>query len=69
MHYSRMPREHWIEALKCPTCGKTGVAEVSQTDELSWDTEVGFVARGFQVLQLEYGIGFYCISCSVPVEP
>src|SRR4051812_37130335 len=27
-----MKDEHWIELLKCPECGKTGLAELAEND-------------------------------------
>jgi hypothetical protein len=66
--FQRM-RDQWIERLVCPNCRKTGNAELSQTDELSWDTRADSVPEGFNVLQLEHGIIFHCASCDIPVEP
>jgi hypothetical protein len=40
-------REHWTEDLVCPNCQKTGQAELSQTDDLSWDIEADLVPAGF----------------------
>ena len=62
-------REHWTEDLVCPNCGKTGQAELSQTDDLSWDIEADLVPACFKVIQLQHGIIFHCASCDVPVEP
>jgi hypothetical protein len=62
-------REHWTEDLVCPNCGKTGQAELSQTDDLSWDIEADLVPAGFKVIQLEHGIIFHCAFCDIAVEP
>ena len=62
-------REHWTEDLVCPNCQKTGQAELSQTDDLSWDIEADLVPAGFKVIQLEHGIIFHCASCDIAVEP
>ena len=43
---------------------KTGIAELSQTDELSWDIEADLVPAGFKVIQLQHGA-----SCDIPVVP
>jgi hypothetical protein len=61
-------REHWIENLVCPNCRKIGQAELSQTDDLSWDIEADLVPAGFKVIQLEHGIIFHCSSCDIAVE-
>jgi hypothetical protein len=66
---SRIMRDQWIEKLVCSNCRRTGLAGLSQTDELSWDTHVEVLPSGFKVVQLEFGIQFQCISCCVPVEP
>jgi hypothetical protein len=62
-------RDQWIEKLVCPNCRKTGNAELSQTDKLSWDIRADSVPEGFNVIQLEHGIEFHCASCDIPVEP
>ena len=62
-------RDRWTEDLVCPNCRKTGVAELSQTDDLSWDIEADLVPAGFKVIQLEHGIQFHCASCDIAVEP
>jgi hypothetical protein len=62
-------RERWTEDLVCPNCRKTGVAELSQTDDLSWDIEADLVPAGFKVIQLQHGIIFHCASCDIPVVP
>jgi hypothetical protein len=45
------------------------VAQLSQTDELSWDTQVEVLPEGFKVVQLEHGIDIHCISRSIPWTP
>jgi hypothetical protein len=69
MHVLEMMREQWIEKLVCPNCRKTGMAELSQTDDLSWDVQTDSVPEGFDVIQSQHGIEFHCASCDVPVEP
>jgi hypothetical protein len=56
-------RERWTEDLVCPNCQKTGQAELSQTDDLSWDVRADSVADGFIVIQSQHGIIFHCASC------
>jgi hypothetical protein len=53
-------RDQWIEKLVCPNCRKTGNAELSQTDELSWDVRADSVPDGFNVIQVEHRIEFHC---------
>jgi hypothetical protein len=62
-------REHWTEDLVCPNCRKTGQAELSQTDDTSFDIEADLVPAGFKVIQLQHGIIFHCASCDIPVVP
>ena len=64
-----MARDSWVENLRCPNCRKTGSAQLSATDEYSWDLQVDGVPEGFKVIQLENGSNFYCSSCDSPVEP
>jgi hypothetical protein len=60
-------REHWVENLCCPQCGKTGAADLSMDD--SFDMRVDSVPEGFRVIESLHGITFYCSSCNVPVDP
>jgi hypothetical protein len=58
----------WNETLRCPVCGKTGLARVSQhpTDEtLAFEC----VPEGFMVVMGRYSPNFYCRRCDVPAEP
>jgi hypothetical protein len=64
-----MARDHWVETLRCPRCRNTGLADLSDADEDAWAVHVDSVPSGFKAVQLEHGIGFYCISCDTPVEP
>src|ERR1700730_17192603 len=50
-----MMREQWIGKLVCPNCRKTGMAELSQTDDLSWDVRADRVPEGFAVIQSQHG--------------
>jgi hypothetical protein len=61
-------RDHWVEGLLCPVCGKIGLADLSQMDG-SFEIQVDSVAEGFTVFESMHGIIFYCSSCNVPVEP
>jgi hypothetical protein len=61
-------RDHWVEGLLCPVCGKSGLADLSQMDD-SFDIQVDSVAEGFRVFESMHGIIFYCSSRNVPVEP
>jgi hypothetical protein len=45
------------------------VAQLSDADEHSLKIQVDSVPEGFKVVQLKHGIGFYCASCDIPVEP
>jgi hypothetical protein len=38
-------RDHWVEGLLCPVCGRIGLAELSQPDG-SFDIKVDSVAEG-----------------------
>jgi hypothetical protein len=67
-------RDQWSEKLRCPKCRKSGVAELSQANGQAYhdgdqDVRVESLTDGFEVIQLEYGIGFHCTSCDTPVEP
>ena len=61
-------RDLWYENLRCPTCGKTGVASLSQEDDSDVPT-VQSVPDGFKVFAAPYGPNFQCTMCNVAVVP
>ena len=66
-----MTRDCWVEVLRCPRCGKTGEAQISAKDQLSWNFRVDAIPHGFKVIRIDVAhCGyFFCASCDVPVEP
>jgi hypothetical protein len=60
--------DDWNERLRCPNCGKTGMASLSQDDHADTPT-VQSVSEGFKVVQSAYGPNFRCGTCNVAVEP
>jgi hypothetical protein len=64
-----MARDDWVEKLRCPNCRKTGTAQLSAEDRLSWDAQVDSISEGFKVIRSEGGSNFFCATCDNPVEP
>jgi hypothetical protein len=62
-----MATDDWTEKLRCPKCGKTGTAKLSQIGDVI--PTVQSVSDGFKVVTTQYGPEFHCMSCSVPVVP
>jgi hypothetical protein len=60
-------RDRWVENLRCPQCGKIGVAELSMTDAQSWIVRPDSIPAGFKVVESENGRNFYCVFCDLPV--
>jgi hypothetical protein len=60
--------EAWDEKLRCPSCGKTGMASLSQSNDDNTPT-VHSVPDGFKAVQTEYGPDFRCGTCDVAVDP
>jgi hypothetical protein len=60
--------DEWNERLQCPLCGKIGVASLSQNNRDDTPA-VHSVSDGFKVVQTQYGPGFHCEICDVPVRP
>jgi len=58
-------RDQWYENLRCPTCGKTGKASLSEEDNGA--PTVRIVPDGFEVVATPYGIDFHCETCGVAV--
>jgi hypothetical protein len=62
--------DEWTEILRCPRCGKSGMASLSQ--DMSEDDStpmVRSVADGFKVVDTGRGPAFHCASCNVEVDP
>jgi hypothetical protein len=67
-------RDQWTETLRCPKCGMTGRAELSQSNGQAFHDHdqavcVDRVSEGFKAVQFEYGSNFYCSFCDSPVDP
>jgi hypothetical protein len=60
--------DEWNEDLRCPKCGRTGIASLSQGDDANIPT-VYSVPDGFKVVATHYGPDFHCASCKVAVVP
>jgi predicted RNA-binding Zn-ribbon protein involved in translation (DUF1610 family) len=60
--------DQWTEQLRCPKCGKSGMAGLSQGQSDDIPTVHG-VSDGFKAVQTEYGPDFHCGACNIPVEP
>jgi hypothetical protein len=56
----------WFENLRCPICGKTGKASLSQDN--GDEPTVQLVPDGFKVVDTEHGPDFRCATCDVAVE-
>ena len=60
-------KDEWYENLRCPTCGKTGKASLSQQNG---DTPtIQLLPDGFKVVATQYGPNFQCTACNVAVMP
>ena len=66
--FSRAMSDDWSEKLRCPKCGKTGVASLSQSEDAEIPT-VHSVPDGFKVVATLYGPDFHCGTCNTAVEP
>jgi hypothetical protein len=60
-------KDEWNERLRCPTCGKTGMASLSQDNGDA--PTVHLVPDGFKVVGTEHGPDFQCMTCNVAVMP
>jgi hypothetical protein len=59
--------DEWNENLRCPTCGKTGVASLSQHNGDA--ATVLSVPDGFKIVATQHGPDFQCTTCNVAVVP
>jgi hypothetical protein len=60
--------DEWNEELRCPKCGKTGMASLSQGDDADIPTVHG-IPDGFKVVAAQYGPDFHCTTCNIAVVP
>jgi hypothetical protein len=51
----------WVEILKCPQCGKNGIAELSESDP--YEGHGDLVSAGFKARYHKDGVDFYCVGC------
>lgn len=58
--------DEWNESLRCPACGKTGIARLCQDEDAETPT-VRSVPSGFKIVADEYGPDFHCETCNVAV--
>jgi len=63
-------RDSWVETLKCPNCGKTGSAELSQSDRYAFirgdrRTSPDRVPAGFKIVEGAEDIDLFCKKCNV----
>jgi len=61
-------KDEWNETLRCPNCGKTGMASLGQDDGAETPT-IQTVPNGFKVVADQYGPNFHCETCDVAVNP
>ena len=59
--------EDWYEKLRCPKCGKTGMASLVQPEAENLPA-VKSVPDGFKVVKTLTGPDFRCETCNVRVE-
>ena len=61
-----MMKDEWNERLRCPKCGKSGTASLSQDNG---DTpSIQLVPDGFKIVDTEHGPDFRCADCDVAVQ-
>jgi hypothetical protein len=58
--------EHWTEVLRCPNCGLTGVANLSQPKQVAAAIVIDNMPEGFRAVSSQYGDTFFCVGCNRP---
>jgi hypothetical protein len=56
--------EHWREVLRCPNCGLTGVATLSQPNDVAAAMVIDNMPVGFKAVSSAYGDTFLCEGCN-----
>lgn len=61
-------QDRWHEQLRCPVCGKIGVADMS-LDSTGDTIIVDAISNGFRSVDTRYGPIFFCDTCDLEVNP
>ena len=59
--------DDWYEKLRCPRCGKTGMATLSEAKGQTPTVEV--IPDGFKAVRTANGPNFHCTTCKVAAYP
>jgi hypothetical protein len=60
--------DQWDETIRCPQCGNTGMASLSQFLDAMMPT-VDRISDGFKAVLTDYGPDFHCRPCDIAVDP
>jgi uncharacterized Zn finger protein len=58
--------ESWTEVLRCPNCGLTGVANLSQPKHVAAVIVIDTMSQGFKAISSQYGDTYFCEGCDRP---
>jgi len=58
--------ERWTEILRCPNCGLTGVANLSQSKHVDAVIVIDTMSWGFKAVSSQYGDTYFCDDCNRP---
>jgi hypothetical protein len=58
--------ECWTEILRCPNCGLTGVANLSQPKHADAVIVIDTISGGFKASSSQYGDTYFCEGCNRP---
>jgi uncharacterized Zn finger protein len=61
-----MSFECWTEVLRCPNCGLTGVANLSQPKHADAVIVIDTISQGFKATSSQYGDTYLCEGCDRP---
>jgi uncharacterized Zn finger protein len=56
--------ECWTEVLRCPNCGLTGVANLSQPKHVDAVIVIDTMSEGFKPISSQYGDTYFCEGCN-----
>lgn len=62
-----MITDDWYEKLRCPRCGKSGMATMSQAN--GEKPKVIVVPDGFKAVKTANGSDFHCATCKTAAYP
>jgi hypothetical protein len=66
-------RDRFAVKLRCPKCGNSGIAQLSQEDGWSYmngdrSTQIDALPEGFEARTVKRRLKFFCVPCGIEAQ-